>query len=323
MPLITSSYSKPLLYQADIATILYGTIYGKLHGKLYDTIQKSDNLAYERESIEIPNNDFIDIDWIHSNSDVCILLVHGFEGSSESTAIRRLAKFFLKKSFSIAAVNFPGCSGRPNNLVSSYHSGAGHLIHYVTEHIKKKLPATKLYTIGISLGGNILLHYLADFAGSQVEKACAISVPCDLSASEEKIAARLFGIYNQNFLKSLKVKAKEKNKLFPGILSIEAISNAKRIREYDAVCTALLNGFRSVEEYYEKASTVSVINKIKTPTLLLSAKDDPFLSESCFPYSEAKESCSVFLETPEHGGHVAFPSSNYWLENRIVTFFGL
>jgi predicted alpha/beta-fold hydrolase len=280
-----------------------------------------------RERIHTADGDFIDLDWLRKDHPKLIILLHGLEGSSGSAYIKGFASFFHKQGFDCCAVNFRGCSGEENLLLRSYQSGATGDLDEVMQHIASAYAYPQIVLAGFSLGGNILLKYLGEQGTGlypQVKCAVAFSVPCDLAGSARVLASRGNRVYMNRFLKTLKKKMCMKAARFPSQVDLRNIDRIKDFKTFDDRYTAPIHGFKNAADYWAKCSSRSFIPKIRLPVLLVNALNDPFLSESCFPFDEARSSRYVYLETPGFGGHVGFsillPNGMYWSENRAFSF---
>lgn len=269
--------------------------------------RKKIQLDFTRETIQTPDDDFLDLDCIQQGNKKCAILVHGLEGSSESTYILSLSSVLSKNGWDIAALNLRGCSGKPNNLYRAYHSGATDDLALVVENLAQRYSA--LVLIGFSLGGNIVLKYSGENEGvlpSQVKASVGVSVPCHLSSSSSKLEQFQNKVYSMRFLETLLAKLKHKMALYPEQLEAKAFESIQTIRNFDDVYTAPSNGFESAEDYYAKCSSVFFLHTIQVPTLIINAHDDPFLSPQCFPFEEANSNPNLHLYAPKYGGHVGF-----------------
>ncbi len=114
---------------------------------------------------------------------------------------------------------------------------------------------------------------------------------------------------------------------FPGEIDDREFSRMRTFQDFDERYTAPLHGFKSAADYWEKASSKPLLTRIAIPTLLVNALDDPFLAPPCYPCQEALANPSLFLETPETGGHVGFVSfgshGEYWSESRALEFMSI
>jgi predicted alpha/beta-fold hydrolase len=287
---------------------------------------------YTHERIATPDGDFLDCDWLYATSSIpsqkLVIISHGLESNSHRPNVVGMARAALLCGYDALAWNFRGCSGEPNRLPRAYHSGATEDLHTVLEHAASKYD--EIYLIGFSLGGNLTLKYLGEQSEAlspKVKKAVVFSVPCDLAASSKQISRVSNRLYERRFLNSLRQKIEQKATLFPNDISLEPYlkKHIKTLRDFDEHYTAPLHGFQSADDYYAKCSAKQFISRITIPTLIVNAKNDVFLTPSCFPFDEVKTSDVVFLETPKSGGHLGFITEEtahglYWSEMRALGF---
>lgn len=271
------------------------------------------NLNYNRERINLPDGDFMDLDWIKNNNTNLVILFHGLEGSSQSQYIKGFARKFKENGFDVCAVNWRSCSGENNKLITSYHSGISADINTVINYITDKYNYKKIILGGFSLGGNVLLKYLGEVKSEipeTIKASFAFSVPIDLAGSAEVLGKIWNKPYMSRFLKTMNKKLKEKAAQFPGQIDINNLHKIITFKEWDTKYTAKIHGFNNADHYYDKCNSLQFLPHIKTPTLLVNAKNDPFLSPNCFPIKIAMEHPYLFLETPLLGGHVGFSINN-------------
>lgn len=296
---------------------------------VYRTVFHQTQINYNRKRLETEDNDFLDLDFSFVNSDKITIVIHGLEGSANSNYVKSLVKVLNTNDFDVVVLNLRGCSGEPNRILSSYHSGKTDDLSLVISYIENKYSHKEINLVGFSLGGNIVLKYLGENnnqISAKVKSSVTISVPCDLKGSSEELAKTNNFIYMHRFLKTLKRKAFDKLKIFPHPpLVSENIKRAKNFHDFDDLFTAPVHGFKDVNDYWEKSSSKQFIPNIKTPSLLITSLDDPFLSKSCIPEKEANKNNHFTLEVSKYGGHVGFntnPITNnvLWLEHRILQF---
>ena len=258
-----------------------------------------------------------------------VIIIHGLEGSSDSNYIKSLAKVLNQYPFDVVAINLRGCSGESNRKLYSYHSGKTDDLHTVINYVASHYSYDHIDLVGFSLGGNMILKYLGEQVYSihpKIHAAVTVSAPCDLQGSSAQLSKFWNNIYMRRFLVSLKSKLAIKEKQFPNsFIDIERINKARNFFDMDNLYTAPAHGFKNAFDYWKKNSSKQFIPTIKTPTLLITSNDDPFLSKSCIPAKEAKININFSLEITNYGGHVGFNSSflngrNHWLENRIIDF---
>lgn len=283
---------------------------------------------YNRVRIPTWDNDFIDLDFSTKNSFSLIVLIHGLEGSSQSSYMISTAKYLNNLGYDTVCVNLRGCSGEDNNLLQTYHSGKTDDIAFIIDYIKKQYTYKNIILCGFSVGGNLALKYLGEYVNtipSEVKGGIGVSVPIDLNSSQIELSKFKNKMYIHEFLKSLKLKILHKADKFPDFkLDKKRLLKATKFRHIEELYTVPIFNFDSPEDYYTKASSKPYLNAIKLPTLLVNATDDSFLSEECFPYDLAKDSTNFHLVTPKYGGHVGFMTSfgkqNLWLEYQVASF---
>ncbi|MEN7548424.1 alpha/beta fold hydrolase [Rapidithrix thailandica] len=318
MPVIrNSTYKPPALLKNKHLQTIYPFLFRKVKG-----------ISYQRERIETKDGDFLDLDWTQGpESDRLVVVLHGLESSSEAGYVMGMIKAFQRRGWAGLAVNYRGCSGEPNRLLRSYHSGETDDVRTILSHVLEKDRYKEIALVGFSLGGNILLKYLGEQATrlpKEFQGAVAISTPCDLHKAAFHLSKTSNQIYLRRFLKSLKKKAQEKEGLAPETLSLQAIHQARDFVTFDNLFTAPVHGFESAIDYWTKCSSKQYCPSIQLPTLLINAQDDPFLPRECFPLEEAEKSKHFHLEVPRYGGHVGFVTYNdegeYWNETRTLDF---
>ncbi len=307
------------------------TIFKNKHfNTIYRTFFHQFDILYDRKRLETNDGDFLDLDFSKVNSNKIVLIIHGLEGSSNSKYVQSLSHILNRSKFDTVAINLRGCSGEPNRLLSSYHSGKTDDLDAVFNFLENHYSYDEYYIVGYSLGGNMTLKYAGekgDAISKKLRKAVGVSVPCDLKGSSESLSTFWNKMYMERFLTTLKQKALDKLELFPdSFLDKEKIKNATNFFDFDNLYTAPAHGFTDAFDYWSMCSSKQFIPEIKIPTLLVTAQDDPFLSTSCFPIKEAQENDFFTLEMTKYGGHVGFndkfpTSKGLWLEHRIVDFF--
>jgi len=286
----------------------------------------------ERETIATRDGDFLNLDWgfCHSKehrSQRLVILSHGLEGHSRRHYMAGMAKAVIKEGWDVLGWNFRSCGGEMNRKLRFYHSGATEDLNTVIEHAISFNIYQEIVLAGFSIGGNLSLVYLgekAEHLPPVITKAVVFSVPCDLADSAQQLAKAQNTIYMRRFLKSLKKKMEEKKKQFPGEVDLDNYQNIRNFQEFDDRYTAPIHGFRDANHYWQACSSRRFISKIRVPTLIINARDDPFLGPACYPKDEVAKNPMVTLETPQSGGHVGFVSFNpchlYWSEQRVVHF---
>ncbi len=305
MPVIASSFRPPwYLSNCHVQTIL------PVLGAVRPTP------VFRRERLELLDRDFLDLDWLESGCGRLAILCSGLEGNSRDPGMLRLAGSFQSNGWDVLAWNYRGCSGELNRLRRSYHSGATEDLAAVVAHAGQR----RIALVGFSIGGNLVLKFLGESPPpATVLAAAAVSAPIDLAATARALDGRLGNrIYLRRLIASLCAKVREKSAAMPDILSAEGLDRLHGFEHFDERYTAPTHGFLSAEDYWIKCSARQFLAGIRVPTLLVSAKDDPFLTPESFPFPEAQANPNLTLEVPDSGGHLGFlDSRGFWLGRRL------
>ena len=314
MPVIKKSTYKAFgLFQNAHLCTMYPALFRKpqLHKK------------YRRERIDTSDGDFLDLDWVDHQKKRLVIISHGLEGHTDRQYVIGMANTFYQAGYDVLAWSYRGCSEEINRNLQMYHSGATYDLEAIVQHAMEQ-GFEKIYLVGFSLGGNLTLKYLGEYNHNKIKAAVAFSVPLDLYTSSLEIKKKANWVYNRRFLKSLKKKVKQKKEQFPDKISLEPLKGMKYLMTFDDEYTAPIHGFKNALDYYEKSSSRSFLHKINVPTLVVNAKNDPFLSPKCLDKELFEPLKHVYFEVPDHGGHVGFvtksPDGVYWSEKRAVTF---
>ncbi len=285
-------------------------------------------IELERERFELPDGDFLDLDWVNKDAKGPIVLVlHGFEGSVNSHYAKGMLNTIDANGWRAVFMHFRGCSGEHNRLQRGYHSGDTSDLAYLVETLQKRERETNFAAIGYSLGGNILLKWLGETGkANPLKAAIAVSVPFELQKAANRIESGFSRFYQWYFLRCLRWRLRKKFERVPSPIDPALIEQVSSMRDFDNIFTAPLYGFRDADDYYRTTSSRQYLKFIEVPTLLVHAKDDPFMTADVIP-SPAELSPSVTLEVTDAGGHVGFVSGKYpwrpvyWLEERTPLFF--
>ncbi len=313
MPILVSQFQPPaLLRNGHLQTILPAFL------------PLRHNPVREHEKLDLADGDFLDLYWIRSSRKRLAIVSHGLEGSADALYIRSMSAALRANHWDVLTWNYRGCGSETNRLLRSYHSGESNDLRLVVDHAAGSYQ--EIVLIGFSLGGNITLKYLGEAAPHpRITGAAAVSAPVDLATCAQvldELPSNRF--YLRRFLKTLIAKMELKARRFPGKLDIANIRSIRSFREFDDRYTAPLHGFIDADDYWAKASSLPHLHKITVPTLLLNARNDPFLSGESFPEELAEKHTCLFLEAPASGGHVGFldglGSHHNWAERRLIDF---
>ncbi len=281
-------------------------------------------IELKRERIELPDGDFLDLDWTVNNDGPIVLILHGLEGSSNSKYARGLLKAIHDHGWRGVVMHFRGCSGEPNCLPRSYHSGETGDLAQIVNILRLREPETPLFAVGFSLGGNVLLKWLGEM-GKQapINAAVAVSVPFLLAESAKRLEQGFSRLYQWGLMHSMRDAVSEKRKRMQLPLKIQDLSTLQTFRDFDEHVTAPLHGFAGADDYYSRSSSRQYLKGIQVPTMIIQSRDDPFMTEAVIPQPD-ELSPAIRFDLFDQGGHVGFVSGGspwsprYWLEPRIL-----
>ncbi|MBA3597063.1 MAG: alpha/beta fold hydrolase [Methylibium sp.] len=291
------------------------TIWPALLGRGFDGAAS----RFERERWATPDGDFIDVDFLAANNvpndpnAPLLVLFHGLEGSSRSHYAQAFVHWASQQGWQFALPHFRGCSGELNLAPRAYHSGDFEEVGWILARLRARVHQP-LLAVGVSLGGNALLRWAEEAEGSAaavVRAMAAVSAPIDLAAGGHAIA-RGFNrqVYNRMFLRSMKPKALAKLVQHPGLFDRERLLAAADLYAFDDVFTAPLHGFKGTDDYWARGSAKPHLARIRIPTLVLNARNDPFVPAASLPQPR-EVGRHVSLWQPAHGGHVGFATGPF------------
>lgn len=289
------------------------TIYANL-------LRRSPPLAFFRERIELEDGDFLDVD-VASTKPAApwVLVLHGLEGSSQAPYVRGMAHALAKRGIEACLLNYRGCSGEPNRLARSYHSGETNDVLLAWEHLAKSRQGRPCGLVGFSIGANLTMKLLGELgaAAPPFELAVAISPPFDLEACARHLDRPAGLVYRERLLMTLRAKALEKLDRFPGIADRAAVRAARTFHAFDEHFTARLHGFKDAHDYWEKSSGGRYVSGIARDLVIVASADDPFFPRGYCPEKLENEKIEVVLA--KAGGHVGFVAGSafaprFWAE---------
>ena len=309
------------------------TIWGRM-------VRRRQLVKFRRETLTTPDGDELVLDHLDAavrNERFRFILLHGLEGSANSVYMQGLLSTIARHGLAATAINFRSCArdprrvGRalPNRRPRFYHSGETGDFDFVVRTLRARDPEVRLLGIGASLGGNVLLKWLGEHPGqTDIAAVATMSVPYDLGASGKLLENGFIRrIYVNRFLATLKKKSRWLVASFPEMrdrVDLKAVMRAKTFRDLDDSATAPIHGFRDADDYYARASSIHFLSSITTPTLCISAEDDPFLPAEVLEKARALASPSVEFRITASGGHTGFIAGalpwrcEYWAEELMV-----
>lgn len=282
---------------------------------------KQDKSLYQTEKLELTDGDFLELDWVRGGHDRLMVITHGLEGNSRSHYVQQMAQHFSARGWDIMAIHARSCGREINRLPVLYHGGStGDIDAAVSKYADSY---KSLVLVGFSLGANMLLNYAArHHTPVNLQAIATFSVPCDLQRSEQQIDRWFNRVFAQKFLHKMKNKVRKLENHYPGSFNITILDDMKSLETFNANFTSPYSGFKSPDEFYAAGSCLESIKNLRIPTLIVNAKNDPFLSDTSYPVELARNSKNVYLEMPKRGGHSAFPISktDSWMPIRVEEF---
>jgi predicted alpha/beta-fold hydrolase len=261
-----------------------------------------------------------------------LVLVHGLEGSSESGYILGTAEKAFVAGFNVVRLNQRNCGGTEHLTPDLYHSGRSADVRAVIEELIERDKLPEIFAAGFSMGGNLVLKMAGEYsaaAPAEVRGIAAVAPSFVLAACADALEEPRNFIYQRYFVRKLKQRMRRKAELFPERYAAKVGNGALRairsVRQFDERITAPCSGFAGAEDYYAQASAINVLGAIARPTLILTAKDDPFVPYATFERREVRDNPNIRLIATRHGGHCAFigrerGDERFWCEGRIVEF---
>jgi len=289
-------------------------------------------LGTRRECWETPDDDFLEIERLDPpvRDAPELILLHGLEGTAQSHYARGTLAEAQRRGWGAHLLLFRSCGDAINRARRLYHSGETSDLAFVVDRVLEEQPRAPIVLAGYSLGGNVLLKWLGErgtHVPPRIRGAVAVSVPFDLARGSRHIQQGFARVYQAHFLRSLKRKIRGKLVQFPDVADPARVAAAQTLYEFDHVVTGPLHGFTGADDYYTRSSSVRYLDRIRIPTLLLSAIDDPFLPAAVLDdvRAIAERTPALTVEFAARGGHVGFIAGPpwrpfYWGEWRVGDF---
>lgn len=269
--------------------------------------------------------------WQANRKDHATMVIwHGIEGSSTSNYMLSTSHKAFKSGFNVVRMNYRTCGGTEHLTPTIYHGGLTQDLRAVVQELIEKDELARLFLVGFSLGGNKVLKLAGEYGEEpprEVLAICAVSPSVDLAAGAELIMKRSNWLYQKDFVYRLKQRVRTKHRLFPDHFDISELDKIRTLKEFDDRYTSRTHGFDGADDYYYRASSIRVIDRIRIPTLIIHAEDDPFIPFAPLRDELIANNPYILLIATKHGGHVAFLSAGqngdpdrFWAENRVVEF---
>ncbi|PIQ83802.1 MAG: hydrolase [Candidatus Omnitrophica bacterium CG11_big_fil_rev_8_21_14_0_20_63_9] len=293
-------------------------------------LRPTPQVLVSRARWELPDGDFLDVDELAAQADAPrLIILHGLESSSRAAGVLGLLSQARRRGWGGIGVNFRGCSGEPNRRQRSYHGGETSDLAWVIAQVQRQHPASRLACAGLSLGGNVLLKFLGEQGEGlppSIRAAVAISTPFDLAASAKALERGFSRVYQDRLVANLKRKTFQKLAAHPHLVDPSALRGVRTLGEFDDLVTAPVHGFADAHAYWAASSSGPYLVRIRRPTLLINAEDDPFLPSAELPRQAVADNAFLTALFTPCGGHLGFLSGRWpaspvaWAEQRAVEF---
>ena len=282
--------------------------------------------ARKTHKIQIgPKSTIIALELDAKNPDSSIvLLAHGMGGCSESGYMRRIAAKLWSRGFGVFMMNHRGSGPGLGLSDALWNGGSSDDLEHMVHHIVGLYPKRPVLVVGFSLSGNLLLKYLGEgkTLPTNLHGGFAVNPPIDLKVSSKLISKNNGGgIFNKYYMKLIHRQCEALAECHPE--TFLPLRKYKTIWDFDEGYTAHAGGYADGEDYYAKSSSKQFLKSIKIPTLILCAKDDPFIPHSVFEDLELK--WPITTSFPDRGGHMGYltgkltPFGDHrWMDYRVV-----
>ena len=277
--------------------------------------------------IHVPDGDGL---MLHDNvpsgwrpGDRMALILHGLTGSADSPGVKRLAARLLAHGLRAVRLDQRGAGKGLPLAWHCYHAGRSEDMRAALAEMHRWSPSSPIILIGVSLGGNLALKTAGEATEHPVpylERVAALNPPIDVHSCAARMALPRNRIYDQYFVRLLVQDAWRRQQYFPDLPPLR-FPRRMTTRLFDDLYTAPRNGFADALDYYRRSSALPLIGRIRVPTLILTARDDPFIAVE--PFEELKPPDNVQVRILSHGGHIGFVGWDgsgglRWAESRIV-----
>lgn len=258
-----------------------------------------------------------------------LLALHGLEGSSSAHYMRGIAEKAFTRGFNVILLNQRNCGGTEALCAGLYHSGLTADAQHVIDEVIRTDGISDIVVAGYSLGGNLALKLAGDYGAQhppQLRGVAAVSPIIEIAPCVDALERRANILYQLNFVRGLRARMRRKDRLHPGRFDLSRLAEVWTVRRFDDTYTAPAFGFQDAADYYHRASAMRVIDRISVPTLIITAKDDPFVPVEPFHSPTVTANPNIVLKVTQHGGHCGFVaaaddySDGYWAEEAIVRF---
>lgn len=258
-----------------------------------------------------------------------IVILHGLNGSSDAHYMRGIAAKAYARGMNVVRLNQRNCGNTEHLSAGLFHSGLTADVKHVVEELLAVDGLTSIGVAGYSLGGNLALKLAGEYgsaAPAALTAVCAVSPIIEISPCVRALERPGNILYQWNFVRDLKRRMRRKDRFWPGRFDLSALDRIRTVREFDEAYTAPYFGFENAEDYYRRASAMRVVDRVRLPTLIITADDDPFVPSDPFHDPTITGNPHITVLACRHGGHCGFVAAasmgddGYWAEGEIVEF---
>ena len=258
-----------------------------------------------------------------------LLALHGLNGSSDAHYMKGLATKAFARGMNVLRLNQRNCGDTEQLSAGLFHSGLTADAAHVVDELTRVDGLPSVAVAGYSLGGNLALKLAGEYGAHAPEAlvcVAAVSPIIEIEACVRALEQPANFLYQWNFVKDLKRRMRRKERFWPGLFDLRQLRAIKTVRQFDAAYTAPYFGFESAEDYYYRASSMRIVDRIRVPALIITAEDDPFVPSQPFLDPKIAANPHIELRMCPHGGHCGFvgpgrdDDDGYWAERQIVEF---
>lgn len=295
-------------------------------------------VPYRNEILKTADGGQISLDWVDNNessrfpdaaSRPTVIFLPGLTGNSRQSYILHLVRQASRDGYRSVVFNNRGFGGEELLTPRTFCAANTDDLSVVVSHVHKQFPDAPVVAVGVSLGGMMLLNYLAAQGPSaRLWAALCFSTPWNVFESTRSLEEPLnYFLFNYSLNKSLRSATEQHRRVIGRAVDVDYVLQSRSIREFDERYTSVVWGFPSCDEYYTQASPDSKLGHIRTPVLCLNAADDPLSPGTAIPVAEASTNPHVALLIPAHGGHIGFlegliPNHQQYMDRVFQQFVG-
>ncbi|KAJ1263064.1 hypothetical protein BS78_09G156000 [Paspalum vaginatum] len=284
------------------------------------------SFTYRRQLYTVRDGGTIALDWLLASDleagdvSVCdgsiskddstplLVVIPGLTSDSSAAYVKHLVFSMAIKGWNVVVSNHRGLGGISITSDCFYNAGWTEDMREIVNFLHQKYPEAPLFTVGTSIGANILVKYLGEEGESTpVAGAASICSPWDLLVTSRFISRKLVQrCYDRALAIGLKGYAKLHQPILARLANWEAITSSLSIREFDRHATCVVAKYETVDTFYRKCSSANYIGNVSVPLLCISALDDPLCTREAIPWDECRANKNIVLATTPNGGHLAF-----------------